>query len=80
MKRDLRYNLMACLLLAGFLFSACASKKGPASTQISKEEVLKQMQLANTYFMQKWPDTGKPIYTTRWRPSNIWTRAVYYEG
>ncbi|MVZ60598.1 glycoside hydrolase family 88/105 protein [Sphingobacterium humi] len=80
MKRDLRYNLMACLLLAGFLFSACASKKGPASTQISKEEVLKQMQLANSYFMQKWPDTGKPIYTTRWRPSNIWTRAVYYEG
>lgn len=80
MKRDLRYNLMACLLLAGFLFSACASKKGPASTRISKEEVLKQMQLANTYFMQKWPDTGKPIYTTRWRPSNIWTRAVYYEG
>ena len=44
------------------------------------------MQLANNYFMQKWPDpgatvtvngtNGKPITRT----SNLWTRAVYYEG
>ncbi|MCK3684174.1 glycoside hydrolase family 88 protein [Maribellus sp. YY47] len=38
------------------------------------------MKLANAYFMQKWPDTGKSIITNRERPSNIWTRAVYYEG
>ena len=30
--------------------------------------------------MDKWPDAGKPIVTNRERPSNIWTRAVYYEG
>ncbi|MCG6190447.1 glycoside hydrolase family 88/105 protein [Maribellus maritimus] len=45
-----------------------------------KEEVLKQMVLANDYFMKKWPDTGKTIVTNRERPSNIWTRGVYYEG
>lgn len=30
--------------------------------------------------MRTWPDPGKPIVTNRERPSNIWTRAVYYEG
>ncbi|MCH5718366.1 hypothetical protein [Niabella hibiscisoli] len=30
--------------------------------------------------MTKWPDPGKSIITNKERPSNIWTRAVYYEG
>jgi rhamnogalacturonyl hydrolase YesR len=30
--------------------------------------------------MEKWPDAGKTIFTNIERPSNIWTRAVYYEG
>ncbi|MDZ7876116.1 MAG: glycoside hydrolase family 88 protein [Saprospiraceae bacterium] len=38
------------------------------------------MTLANDYFMTKWTDTGQPIVTNKTRPSNIWTRAVYYEG
>ncbi len=38
------------------------------------------MTVANDYFMAKWPDTGLPITTNKTRPSNIWTRAVYYEG
>ena len=46
----------------------------------SKQEVMSKMVLANDYFMKKWPDTGKTIITNRERPSNIWTRAVYYEG
>ena len=46
----------------------------------SQKEVLDKMVLANAYFMNKWPDTGKSIVTNRERPSNIWTRAVYYEG
>lgn len=45
-----------------------------------RQTILKQMELANSYFMQKWPDVGKTIITTRERPSNIWTRGVYYEG
>lgn len=46
----------------------------------AKKSVLKAMRSANQYFMNKWPDPGKPIMTNIERPSNIWTRAVYYEG
>lgn len=46
----------------------------------SKKKVLETMRTANAYFMNKWPDPGKSIITNRERPSNIWTRAVYYEG
>jgi unsaturated rhamnogalacturonyl hydrolase len=46
----------------------------------SKEKTLESMILANKYFMEKWPDVGKPSVTDRERPSNIWTRSVYYEG
>lgn len=42
--------------------------------------ILNKIQLANNYFMQKWPDAGKEIVGNKVRPSNIWTRAVYYEG
>jgi unsaturated rhamnogalacturonyl hydrolase len=45
-----------------------------------KKAILKTMTRANDYFMKKWPDTGKEIVTNKARPSNIWTRAVYYEG
>jgi len=38
------------------------------------------MRLANDYFMVKWPDPGAAILTDKLRASNIWTRAVYYEG
>ena len=43
--------------------------------------IITKMKLANSYFMKKWPNAGKEIYATdKTRPSNIWTRAVYYEG
>ena len=45
-----------------------------------KKDILKSMQLANDYFMNKWQDVGKTIITNKERPSNIWTRGVYYEG
>lgn len=46
----------------------------------SKQEIMGKMILTNAWFMKKWPDTGKSIITNKERPSNIWTRAVYYEG
>jgi len=46
----------------------------------SKKKILKPLRLSNQYFMNKWPDAGKPIVTNATRPSNIWTRGVYYEG
>lgn len=45
-----------------------------------REKVLSQMELANSYFMKKYPDPTAPTFVAWWRPSNIWTRAVYFEG
>jgi len=45
------------------------------------QDILKTMNLVNEYFMLKWPDVSKPIERPdKTRPSNIWTRGVYYEG
>ncbi len=53
---------------------------GDAQQAPLKKDVLAVMSLTNDYFMKKWPDPGKEIITNIPRPSNIWTRAVYYEG
>jgi unsaturated rhamnogalacturonyl hydrolase len=54
----------------------------PVFSQIlpKKKKTLAAMRLANDYFMHKWSDVGMTITTERTRPSNIWTRGVYYEG
>jgi rhamnogalacturonyl hydrolase YesR len=41
---------------------------------------MRQLVTANAYFMEKWPDPGVDIVTDKVRPSNLWTRATYYEG
>ncbi len=46
----------------------------------AKDTVIKQMMVANKYFMDKWPDPSANIVTDKVRPSNLWTRATYYEG
>ena len=46
----------------------------------TQKEILKTMLLVNDYFMKKWPDPATPTFVKRERPSNLWTRAVYYEG
>lgn len=72
MKSKITSILLVVMLLS---VSFAEAKKLPA-----KKDVLDKMVLANAYFMQKWPDPGIPIVTDKTRPSNIWTRAVYYEG
>ncbi len=70
----------ACAL-AGTVLVGCGQPD--AQQKPDKKEVVKAMELANDYFMQKWPDTGKGIpYPSRNKvyESNLWTRAVYYEG
>lgn len=67
-------NLLLVLLTIGSAIQLNAQKLP------SKKNILKPMRLANSYFLNKWPDPGKSIITNRERPSNIWTRAVYYEG
>jgi rhamnogalacturonyl hydrolase YesR len=68
-------KLMLLLIVSGFLLQAQAQKKLPP-----KKKIVKVLRLTNKYFMNKWPDAGKSIFTNIERPSNIWTRAVYYEG
>jgi unsaturated rhamnogalacturonyl hydrolase len=51
-----------------------------SSQIVPSVKTMESMMLANKYFMEKWPDAGKAIITERERPSNIWTRSVYYEG
>ncbi|MFC4096039.1 glycoside hydrolase family 88/105 protein [Euzebyella saccharophila] len=65
-------------LLLGTLFLFSMAKM--TAQPFDREQVLEKMELANAYFMQKWPDVGKTIITNKERPSNIWTRGVYYEG
>ena len=43
-------------------------------------EPLALAQRANDYFMAKWSDPTSPTTGKKLRPSNLWTRAVYYEG
>ncbi|MFP3591120.1 glycoside hydrolase family 88 protein [Chryseobacterium sp. SIMBA_038] len=62
--------------------SSCSIQKS-ATNNIdlpNKKEVLETAERANQYFMDKWPDTGKEIVGKKVWPSNLWTRAVYYEG
>jgi unsaturated rhamnogalacturonyl hydrolase len=57
-------------------FSASAEKvKMP-----TKAKVLESMEVANDYFINKYPDAGAPTYVKKMRPSNLWTRGVYFEG
>jgi rhamnogalacturonyl hydrolase YesR len=45
-----------------------------------KKDVLHTMIQVNDYFMEKYADYKAPSHTDIVRPSNIWTRGVYYEG
>jgi rhamnogalacturonyl hydrolase YesR len=68
-------NLRLLILLMIITSANLSAQKLP-----SKKEILQSLRLTNQYFMNKWPDAGKSIVTNRERPSNIWTRGVYYEG
>lgn len=70
MKRLLMISMLAVLT------NLCAS----AAKYPKQTDVLAAMHLANDYFMNKYPDPGAPTFVNKERPSNLWTRGVYYEG
>jgi unsaturated rhamnogalacturonyl hydrolase len=75
MKKNLRllfFSIIICFSIS--------SLNDLYSQLIPKAKSMEAMVIANKYFMEKWPDVGKVIVTERPRPSNIWTRGVYYEG
>ncbi len=65
------------LLLLFFIcgYTLCFPQKLPG-----KNDIVKAMIRANTYFMRKYSDPTLPTIVGKERPSNIWTRGVYYEG
>lgn len=67
--------LFSFIVLAGMAISSAMAQVLP-----SKQETLKTLTLVNGYFMKKYADYTLPSKTDRVRPSNIWTRGVYYEG
>lgn len=73
MKTSVKF-LIVVLCLGGL------SGKSVAQELPERDKVLEKMVLANDYFMNEFPDVGKKLVTDAVRPSNIWTRGVYYEG
>ncbi|MFN8241530.1 MAG: glycoside hydrolase family 88 protein [Bacteroidales bacterium] len=73
-----RFKIPAIIALT-FAFSVVLNNV-LSGQHVSREKSMQAMVLANKYFMEKWSDVGKTIVTERERPSNIWTRGVYYEG
>ena len=51
-----------------------------AMAQTTANDVLSVARKANDYFMAKYADPTLPTNVKKVRPSNLWTRAVYYEG
>ncbi len=71
MKKQVLFSLL-CLALGWNSLSA--------QTIPDRKETLKTVIKVNNYFMQKYADYTQPSFVGRERPSNIWTRGVYYEG
>ncbi|KOS05628.1 glycosyl hydrolase family 88 [Flavobacterium akiainvivens] len=74
--------LLTGVVALSLVLYSCKTQKSVAGNEIpSKASVLEVMQRSNNYFMQKWPDPGAPTFGGgKERSSNLWTRAVYYEG
>lgn len=64
MKKTLLLLLAALITAAGF----------------AQNEQIALAERANNYFMAKWSDPAEPTKAKKLRPSNLWTRAVYFEG
>ena len=61
-------------------FVAAASLSAVAQELPKSTDVLNAAKKVNAYFMKTTPDVTLPSYVNKMRPSNIWTRGVYYEG
>lgn len=60
-----------------FLLIACTAFVSQAQ---STTQILTLARRVNSYFMVQNPDPTKPTFVKKERTSNLWTRAVYYEG
>lgn len=51
-----------------------------SQTTPTVSSVMQALELANDRFIRKYPDAGAPTFVKKERPSNLWTRGVYFEG
>ena len=77
---SLKYALLTMLPVFAGVTVLHAQDKLP-----SKKKIFADMATANDYFMAKWPDAGTTVTVVSngkpvTRTSELWTRAVYYEG
>ena len=69
------------LLFTGLLLSCLIPVHPVAAQELpTQKETLENIIKVNDYFMKKYADYTLPSFYGRVRPSNIWTRGVYYEG
>jgi rhamnogalacturonyl hydrolase YesR len=73
-KNRIQKVLLAAVILWGCIFQ-CHAQELP-----DRQDILNTMIKVNDYFMTKYADYTKPSNHGISRPSNIWTRSVYYEG
>jgi unsaturated rhamnogalacturonyl hydrolase len=72
---------MQKIIIFLLIFGSLYSYPSEGQKLLSKPDLLKALTSANDYFMNEWSDVSKPIWAAdKTRPSNIWTRGVYYEG
>jgi rhamnogalacturonyl hydrolase YesR len=73
-KNQIQKTCILWMILLGCMFHLQANELP------DKEKVLHTMINVNEYFIKKYADSTKPSHVGIVRPSNIWTRSVYYEG
>ena len=75
-----------CILMGMTAVSAqnatvkAAAVKAASDKESLMKEILEVSQRTNNYFMAKYSDPTLDTYVKKVRTSNLWTRAVYYEG
>ena len=73
--KKLLLSFITATLLSSIPCSSVIAQELPA-----QKETLATIVKVNDYFMKKYADYTLPSFFGRVRPSNIWTRGVYYEG
>lgn len=71
---------MRKIYVAFFVLISVITENIIAQELPDRKKILQTAISVNDYFMKKYADYTQPSYVGRFRPSNIWTRGVYYEG
>jgi rhamnogalacturonyl hydrolase YesR/lysophospholipase L1-like esterase len=72
-------TMCLCFITFGTISAQYNSQEATETARLQKE-ALQAMHNVNNYFMRKYADFTQPSHVGKTRPSNIWTRGVYYEG